>query len=145
MTNEELDTLERLHRAATQGLWTDPPERGEWNGKPGPYLVAVHERRVIHIGRFDYADNNLADKRFVAAAHNNMDYLLSAARREKVLREALEKALGQIESGPECCGRGVGVERNGQLEEECCGNPEYGFDRAAATIRAALSVKERGE
>lgn len=55
--------------------------------------------------------------------------------------EFLAQILATIESPEQCCGRGVAVERRGQLEEECCGSPEYGFERAAALIRERLSTR----
>lgn len=63
--------------------------------------------------------------------------------------EALTKALAEIESEPQCCGRGQPMVRGNEVVgEECCGCPEYGLDRAAAVIRDALSSlspKEEGD
>lgn len=81
-----LDELERLLEKATPGPWVEPKYReGDDNG---PYLATPSGK---HIGRFDYADNNLADKRLIAALRNEAPKLIAAAREVERMREIVER------------------------------------------------------
>jgi hypothetical protein len=57
-----------------------------------------------------------------------------AAAEIERLRAALEEIFAQDDAAA-CCGKGRGY--GDQLE--CCGNPEYGIDRAQRIARAALA------
>jgi hypothetical protein len=53
------------------------------------------------------------------------------------LREALTK-IDALDDSAECCGNGI---CGGYSPPECCGNPQYGLDRARSIAREALQVK----
>lgn len=85
---EAAQKLKALLLKASPAPWVDP--RGRDEGADGPYLASEGGR---HVGRFDYADNGLADKRFIAAARNDLPAILDSYL---VAVEALEKGLARL-------------------------------------------------
>ncbi len=86
MTPEEIDRLDELNRKATAGLLHVHP--GDPGAVCGPSHILVAQCRNTERGGDDHARN----ARAIAANHNAMPALLSAARREKVLEAQLEAA-----------------------------------------------------
>lgn len=136
MTKEDLDTLERLHRAATAGEWrTD--EYGIRDR--GGYVV-----KIVWPTRFPNQNERYAqevvertsDAASIAANHNAMDYLLSVARREKVLREALEKARAGLSAIRE-------IRTPARRAPDQLNAIDREVSMAAQTIDAALDTNER--
>lgn len=93
MTEEQLAELERLHRAATQGEWRVARHPANLKTAPWKETVGIEAELNFWVPSVLCWTTRGADEgnaASIAANHNAMDYLLSAARREKVLREALE-------------------------------------------------------
>lgn len=81
-TDATIERLRKLIAKATPGPWVDPPERESTAERPSPYLVyAHHDVTTRHVGRFDYAENNLADKHLIAALRNEVPALLDELER----------------------------------------------------------------
>ncbi len=119
--------LLELADKATPGPWIEPTGRGDDNG---PYLASSG---VLHVGRFDYASNALADKNFIAACRNDLPAVARALIR---IHELLEKCRRMIELGEKPY-RSMSTEEHTEYALLC----ELGINEVFA--RSLLIVAER--